>query len=397
MANQLHANQQLNVNDHLDASDKTSRLIMQNDGNLVLYRSDDGRPIWASNTYRKPVNHAIMQGDGNFVCYDNSGHPFWATDTWGHPGAYIVLQDDGDLVVYGPNNTPLWASNTEENFSRTDTFGGNGGDAFDDSHDLAAWGPIRHVVVRHGSEIDSLGVSWANGNFSDHGGTGGTVDYIDLAADESILRVDGRSGDRLDQITFFSNKATYGPFGGRGGNPFSVNFRGMELLYLFGRSGAGIDQVGFGYGNRPQAVGVGPQLLANGRSYLGGTQWQMTTRVGLTRASGQVSGITSTSCGFPLGFHGGVMVIAVDDNDLPVPGGSTDVQRFGVDPIVGPANRTDPWQASVDPAKLSAATAISVVHTWSPDSFQAIFDKWKQQVKNIADLAQSAAGVAKLF
>ena len=117
----------------------------------------------------------------------------------------------------------------------------------------------------------------------------------------------------------------------------------MALVYLFGRSGAGMDQVGFGFGNQPQAVAVGSQILANGSTYLGGTQWQMSTRVSLTRASGQVSAITNTSCAFPLGFHGGVTIIAVDDNDLPVVW--TPVQRFGVDPLVGPAQRTDPWQA----------------------------------------------------
>jgi hypothetical protein len=395
MANQLNANQQLNVNDQLNASNNTTRLIMQGDGNLVLYRSDDGRPIWASNTFRQPVNHAIMQGDGNFVCYDSSGRAFWATGTSSHPGAYIILQDDGNLVVYGANHGPLWASNTVLDFSRSDTFGGNGGDAFDDSHDLAAWGPIRHIAVRSGSEVDSIGVSWANGNFSDHGGTGGNVSFIDLETDESILRVDGRSGDRLDQITFHSNKRTYGPFGGGGGNPFSVDFRGMSLVYLFGRSGAGMDQVGFGFANQPQAVILGPQLLADGRTYLGGTQWQMSTRVSLTRASGQVSAITSTSCGFPVGFHGGVTVIAVDDNDLPV--AWTPLQRFGVDPIFGPAQRTDPWQASIDSTKASRATGIRVVHSWSPDNFQTIFNNWVQIGKNVATLASSVSSVAKVL
>ena len=156
MANQLHANQQLNVTDHLDASNNTSRLIMQDDGNLVLYRSDEGRPIWASNTHRKPVNHAIMQGDGNFVCYDNSGHAFWATGTSGQPAAYIFLQDDSNLVVYGSNNTPLWASNTVEDFSRSDTFGGNGGAA------ISGLG-LHHMLCEawrgDGSEHSFVGIS----------------------------------------------------------------------------------------------------------------------------------------------------------------------------------------------------------------------------------------------
>jgi hypothetical protein len=116
MANQLHANQQLNVNDHLDPANNKTHLIMQSDGNLVLYRSD-GHPLWATNTWGRPVNHAILQSDGNFVCYDATGRPYWATGTDGHPGSYVVLQDDGNLVVYNPGNAPLWASNTVQNWS----------------------------------------------------------------------------------------------------------------------------------------------------------------------------------------------------------------------------------------------------------------------------------------
>jgi hypothetical protein len=88
MANRLNAEQQLNVNDQLVAAD--SRLIMQDDGNLVLYRTDanPNPPIWASNTWRMPVKRAAMQGDGNFVCYGEDNHAYWATGTNGHPGAY---------------------------------------------------------------------------------------------------------------------------------------------------------------------------------------------------------------------------------------------------------------------------------------------------------------------
>jgi len=151
--------------------------------------------------------------------------------------------------------------------TRSNTFGGNGGSSFDDSHDIDAWGRVRQIVVRHGSEVDSLGVFWANGNFFNHGATGGTETVINLDPDEFISRVDGRSGDRLDQITFSSNKRTYGPFGGGGGSPFTVDFSGKALHYLFGRSGSEIDQVGFGYGDQPAAL---PTTIVRSAAY-GGT------------------------------------------------------------------------------------------------------------------------------
>lgn len=77
--NRLQANQKLNVNDQLVSNNGKTRLIMQADGNLVLYRND-GKALWASDTWGKPVNVAIMQDDGNFVCYA-PGVAYWSTDT----------------------------------------------------------------------------------------------------------------------------------------------------------------------------------------------------------------------------------------------------------------------------------------------------------------------------
>lgn len=112
----LSADQRLNVNAKLGSNNGRVRLVMQGDGNLVLYRTDDGRALWASNTDGAPITYAIMQGDGNFVAYADDGHPYWATGTDGHPGAFVVLQDDGNLVVYDGDGQPLWASDTVQHF-----------------------------------------------------------------------------------------------------------------------------------------------------------------------------------------------------------------------------------------------------------------------------------------
>ena len=138
--------------------------------------------------------------------------------------------------------------------TRSNTFGGGGGASFDDSHVIENWGPVRQIVVRHGDRVDAIGVLWANGNFVNHGGSGGNETIVNLAADEFISGVQGRSGDRLDQISFQSNKQSYGPFGGGGGAPFSVNFSGGALHYIFGRSGSGVDQIGFAFGAQPAAL-----------------------------------------------------------------------------------------------------------------------------------------------
>lgn len=108
----LTQNQQLVVGQQLNSNNGRVNLIMQGDGNLVLYRTMFGLPLWASNTWGKPANVAIMQGDGNFVAYGPNGTAYWDTGTWNHPGSRIVLQDDANLVVYDPANKALWASNT---------------------------------------------------------------------------------------------------------------------------------------------------------------------------------------------------------------------------------------------------------------------------------------------
>ena len=54
----------------------------------------------------------VMQNDGNLVVYSASGQPLWATLTQNNPGAWLAMQNDGNLVVYSSSGRPLWASHT---------------------------------------------------------------------------------------------------------------------------------------------------------------------------------------------------------------------------------------------------------------------------------------------
>ncbi|MEU9480438.1 hypothetical protein [Streptomyces sp. NPDC048191] len=97
-----------------------TRLVMQNDGNLVMYRLRDGKAIWATGTWGHPGAYAVMQKDGNFVIYDANNSFLWNSNTaWSQdsPGAWAVMQDDGNFVIYklagGPGRGgALWATNT---------------------------------------------------------------------------------------------------------------------------------------------------------------------------------------------------------------------------------------------------------------------------------------------
>jgi SpoIID/LytB domain protein len=83
----------------------STRLVMQTDGNLVLYNGA-AQPRWASGTFT-PSSRAVVQSDGNFVVYRPSGAAAWAARVYS-PGAYLVVQDDGNAVLYSTAGTALW-------------------------------------------------------------------------------------------------------------------------------------------------------------------------------------------------------------------------------------------------------------------------------------------------
>ncbi len=83
------------------------QLIMQGDGNLVLY-SAAMKPTWASNTSGHPGAWFAVQADGNLVVYSSSNKPLWASNSYGHSGAKLYLQPDGNLVLYGTK--AVWAA-----------------------------------------------------------------------------------------------------------------------------------------------------------------------------------------------------------------------------------------------------------------------------------------------
>lgn len=102
----------LNSGQSISSQNGNYTLTYQDDGNLVLYRNFDKRPLWASNTGGKPDEVCIMQGDGNLVIYGPDGEAFWSTATHGHPGSRLVVQDDGDVVIYNTNNQRIWSTDT---------------------------------------------------------------------------------------------------------------------------------------------------------------------------------------------------------------------------------------------------------------------------------------------
>ena len=90
----------------------THELVMQDDGNLVLYNVTNGAAVWNSGTHGNAGAYAVFQTDGNFVVYSASGKALWFSSTNGVSySQYLAVQDDGNMVIYRPYY-PIFATGT---------------------------------------------------------------------------------------------------------------------------------------------------------------------------------------------------------------------------------------------------------------------------------------------
>jgi parallel beta-helix repeat protein len=110
---QLQINQVLGANDYLKSPNGQYRLLMQTDGNLVIYNASN-TAVWNSQTWGMPAQYATLTQGGNLVVYGSS-HIYWSSNV--NPGVgpayYASLLDDGTLAIYLPHmGSPglVWSS-----------------------------------------------------------------------------------------------------------------------------------------------------------------------------------------------------------------------------------------------------------------------------------------------
>jgi hypothetical protein len=134
----LRSGMRLNIGDSLFSPLGGFRLVLQDDGNLVLYVIDDMQipwdaasivyhelsilsiyhdAIWSSQTHVRehdagPAAYCLMKDDGNFIIYDEDDKPCFQSGTKGNPGAFLRCQDDGNLVIYTRDNKAIWQTKT---------------------------------------------------------------------------------------------------------------------------------------------------------------------------------------------------------------------------------------------------------------------------------------------
>ncbi|MGW0394974.1 hypothetical protein ACWDYJ_29690 [Streptomyces sp. NPDC003042] len=124
----IHPGQRLESGARLADMESTTELVMQPDGNLVLYALGNPGgyklPLWHSGTWGNPGAYALMQEDGNFVIYRQGGSPqtgggIWHTGTYGTrtdwaPTAYLLA---GNFNVWGRGSyaaTQRWSTSSVE-------------------------------------------------------------------------------------------------------------------------------------------------------------------------------------------------------------------------------------------------------------------------------------------
>lgn len=140
----LGHNTALFVNQELVSFNGMYRLVYQGDGNLVGYPTavnGNTQAFWASGVLTNHPHKAIIQSDGNLVCYDASDKPYWASNTNGKGrGPYkLVMQSDKNICIYDVNDSPTWASNTSTTETPRSELG-NG----------EALGVNQHIISRSG-------------------------------------------------------------------------------------------------------------------------------------------------------------------------------------------------------------------------------------------------------
>jgi len=142
-------------------------------------------------------------------------------------------------------------------------YGGSGGDAFTDIEGASLeYTRVKGFKVWHGDYIDAIQVCWEKDDESTeygtkHGGSGGSMDELTLAADEyitsfqiGIKKFYGFIPYVLDRLDIVTNKATYS-YGDGDGVDYTITVPAAGAGYAYevagtsGRSGEFVDKLGF--------------------------------------------------------------------------------------------------------------------------------------------------------
>lgn len=93
------------------AANRVFNLIMEDEGNLVVYRNSNHERIWDAGAHQRGGVKVDMQDDGNLVIYTKDNQAPWSSNTYSSGPAYLELSDDGVVFVKRlTDSKTLWSS-----------------------------------------------------------------------------------------------------------------------------------------------------------------------------------------------------------------------------------------------------------------------------------------------
>lgn len=130
---------------------------------------------------------------------------------------------------------------------------------FDDFQITQGLVPIKSIAICHGKIVDSITITYRDGNSYKYGGIGGyKTDVISLENDNVVLMegdydADWDGSKNISNLYIKTTQGkTYGPFGYANGTAFKIDITGFTLVSLFGstkgpRTSPGIASLGVYY------------------------------------------------------------------------------------------------------------------------------------------------------
>lgn len=110
---------------------------------------------------------------------------------------------------------------------------------------------LRRIHIRSGSEVDNLQLFLSDGVTQQFtaavGGLGGSAAVWSVPEGEFVDQIEYRSGDRIDSLTFITNKGNKSPkYGGDGGSYHLLNIpQDYRIVGFHGIEGGRVYKLGF--------------------------------------------------------------------------------------------------------------------------------------------------------
>lgn len=109
--NTLKPGEMLEVGDCLVSNNRKFKLILQKDGNLILFKGQN-EIEWSSNTLTDSASSLKMGEDGNLMLNKKNLTSYWSTNNSPARGAELILNDEG-IIAITVKDSIFWSSESK--------------------------------------------------------------------------------------------------------------------------------------------------------------------------------------------------------------------------------------------------------------------------------------------